>query len=153
MCYWEYLVYLIEHKWNVGIECIRRGMFWHAITHDLSKFLPREFFAYANYFFGKNKSDKVKEKFSVAWNYHQKTNKHHWNYWVCIDSQTMPIPMPKKYVKQMVCDWRGMSRKFGDTALEYFIMNQPVMRLHEDTVRLILKELHVPDKNLARFYK
>ena len=47
--YWDYFKYIVEHKKNVGIECLKAGMFIHAITHDLSKFLPSEFIPYAKF--------------------------------------------------------------------------------------------------------
>jgi hypothetical protein len=50
--YLKYLLYVLEHKWNVGIECLKMGMPLHALTHDLSKFRPSEFIPYAKYFYG-----------------------------------------------------------------------------------------------------
>lgn len=129
--YWIYFKYVIEHKWNVGIECLKMGLFWHAITHDLSKFLPSEFIPYAKHFCaGPNR-----KLFEIAWCIHQHRNKHHWDYWVKADGNA--VPMPRKYVKQMIADWRGMSRKFGDTAVEYYVGNKKRMILHKDTVVII----------------
>lgn len=144
MC-WEYFKYIIGHKWNVGIECIKTGLYLHAITHDLSKFLPSEFIPYAKFFFSKNRakgykqSDENDPNFQAGWNRHQKRNKHHWNYWVSVTrkDEIIPIPMPEKYVKQMICDWRGMSRKFGGTTIDYFISNREKMILHEETIKII----------------
>lgn len=60
--------------------------------------------------------EQVKEEFNKAWQLHCKRNKHHPEHWVGKD-------MPRKYIKQMVCDLKGMSRKFGDTAQEYYLKN------------------------------
>lgn len=63
--YWEYFKYVCEHKKNVFVCCFkesknwfrggryREGMFylWHGIAHDLSKFSPSEFKAYAENFY------------------------------------------------------------------------------------------------------
>lgn len=49
---WGYLLYVLEHKKNVFKVCWKRGMYLHAFTHDLSKFLPSEFFPYAERFYG-----------------------------------------------------------------------------------------------------
>lgn len=144
--YWNYFKYIVEHKWNVGIECLKSGLFFHAFTHDLSKFLPSEFFPYARFFHEKNKgkkykqSDESKENFQIGWNYHQKRNKHHWNYWVNVSrkDKVVPVEMPMKYVKQMIADWRGMSRKFGDTPSNYFAKNKHNMILHEKTLERIM---------------
>ena len=51
--------------------------------------------------------------------------------------------MPFKYVRQMVTDWDGMSRKFGGTTKEYFEKNSESMILHPKTVELITATLEV----------
>ena len=139
--YIEYLKYIIEHKKNVGIECWNHGLYWHAITHDLSKFLPSEFIPYAMFFYSKNRtkvykqSDENDENFLKGWNLHQKRNKHHWNFWVSVTrkNEIVPLPMPTKYIKQMICDWRGMSRKFGGNWIDYYNNNKHNFILHELT--------------------
>lgn len=139
--YWAYFKYIVEHKWNVGIECIKTGQFIHAITHDLSKFRPSEFIPYAKFFFGTNRSKRHSytnfdnADFQKGWGFHQKRNKHHWHYWVSITQKDkiLPIPMPHKYVRQMIADWKGVSRKFGDTATKYYRKNKDKMILHVDT--------------------
>lgn len=140
--YFQYFLYVINHKKNVGIECLKLGLFWHAITHDLSKFRPSEFIPYANFFYAKDrysnykKQDEDDPNFTRAWCHHQKRNKHHWNYWVSITEEYGPVPveMPFKYIKQMVADWNGMSRKFGRSTKEYFNKNKAKMLLHENTI-------------------
>ena len=51
--YIKYFLYILEHKKNVFKMCWKKGLYLHAFTHDLSKFLPDEFFPYANWFYGK----------------------------------------------------------------------------------------------------
>ena len=148
--YYNYLRYLLEHKWNVGIECIKSHQYVHAITHDLSKFLPSEFIPYARFFHKKNRTtnyniaDESDIDFQIAWLHHQKRNKHHWNYWVSVTrkNEIIPIPMPKKYVKQMIADWDGMSRKFGGSTIEYYIKNRYNFILHEETIKTIYECLY-----------
>ena len=144
--YLKYLLYVLEHKKNVGIECLKMGMPIHAITHDLSKFLPSEFIPYAKYFYDTNKANNYDKKtendknFQTGWNHHQKRNKHHWNYWVSVTRSSnaqLPISMPRKYVKQMIADWRGMSRKFGGTWQKYYEENCDEMILHKRTITRI----------------
>ena len=55
--YFKYFHYIIRHKWFVFLECYKEGIIWRGITHDLSKFLPSEFFPYANHFYGEKNSD------------------------------------------------------------------------------------------------
>ena len=142
--YWNYFKYIIQHKWFVGIECVKMGMFWHAITHDLSKFLPSEFFPYADKFFSGDYAYRyhfVEMRFAEAWLHHQHRNRHHWDYWV--NSSGTPMPIPRKYIKQMVADWRGMARKFGDTARSFYEKNKSKMVLNNETV-IVLEKLLGP---------
>ncbi len=120
MKYLKYLKYIARHKWYVMIECFKLGLIWRGLMHDMSKFLPSEFFAYANYFYGyypeklnayektyhselKTKKD-VEIEFNIAWNHHQKRNKHHWQYWLLKedDGKLLSVGMPKKYLKEML---------------------------------------------------
>jgi hypothetical protein len=145
--YWKYFKYIIEHKWNVGVECFLNWQFIHAITHDLSKFRPSEFFPYARFFHATDRTanyrqaDEINQDFQKGWFLHQKRNKHHWNYWVSVTrkDELIPMPMPEKYVRQMVADWRGMSRKFGGTASDYYDKNRDKMILHPATVERLAR--------------
>lgn len=143
--YWKYFKYIIEHKWNVFIEHLKIMQPIAGITHDLSKFLPSEFFPYARFFHKKDRvnnyktTDEDSGDFQEGWFHHQKRNKHHWNYWVSVTrkDEIVALPMPKKYVMQMVADWRGMSRKFGGNTSEYYLKNKDTMILHKDTIVII----------------
>jgi hypothetical protein len=119
----------MEHKKNVFIECWKEKLYIHAFTHDLSKFIPdKEFNAYANWFYGKYgkaykgdysvEHEMAKTRFDWAWKHHYTHNKHHWDYWSAEHQE-----MPREYIKQMICDWKGMARKFGDTAQAYYLKN------------------------------
>ncbi|MFT9497496.1 DUF5662 family protein, partial [Anaerosolibacter sp.] len=52
-------------------------------------------------------------KWKYAWLNHQHKNKHHWEYWVVDPKNKLALPMPRKYLVEMVCDWRSLSRKWG----------------------------------------
>lgn len=88
--YWRYFKYIIEHKWNVFIECLRLMQPIHGIFHDWSKFRLSEFVPYARFFMKKNRANNYKQSdeddtdFQKGWFLHQKRNKHHWNYFVKI---------------------------------------------------------------------
>jgi len=203
--YIKYFFYIIEHKFNVGIECFNMGLYWHAFTHDLSKFLPDEFFPYANWFYSeyglnwkKNSkqnskqsithhldnnsfflsklvkrnwirilklNSKLESDFNKAWEKHKKRNKHHpgcpshlmlsfgqkedilsHNGGICegvrniLNSDKAIFDMSEKYIKQMVCDLKGMSRKFGGTAKEYYDKNKNDFKLSKQS-RKKLEEL------------
>lgn len=112
----KYLKYIFIHKWFVFVAGLKtKAPLFRLIIHDWTKFLPREFFPYID-FFVKQKSNNV--SFNIAWNHHQKRNKHHWQYWVLISdmghksasSKIQPLAIPDKYIKEMVADWAGAGR-------------------------------------------
>ena len=69
--YWKYFCYICNHKWNVGIECLKSGLYTHALTHDLSKFLPSEFIPYAKFFHFKNRAINYKQSDESDLNFQQ----------------------------------------------------------------------------------
>jgi len=123
--YIKYLWVVLRHKWFVFHECCKLGIPWLGIIHDLSKFLPSEFVPYARYFYGPWAKDEQKPKmvqyrFDVAWLHHQHRNRHHWQRWMMtLDSarkgaKHFPMPMPDRYRREMLADWRGAGRAYGN---------------------------------------
>ena len=109
------LKYTLLHKWYVLLACRKLNIsFWQGLMHDLSKFLPSEWFAYAECFHGEDSSRRYleTEAFNVAWNSHQKRNKHHHQYWTLIkdESDIISLEMPEKYAREMVADWVGAGK-------------------------------------------
>jgi len=116
------------------MECIKIGVpLRQAIMHDMSKFLPSEWFPYTNYFYG----IKDKNSFYYAWFKHQKRNKHHWQWWVLRldDGGVKAVPMPDKYRREMLADWRGAGKAKGlsDNTKEWYLLNSTKMILHMET--------------------
>lgn len=146
-----YLKYVVLHKWFVFRACRRLKVSpWRALAHDLSKFSPAEFAAYRRYFFdrkdeflkGRLDPAAAKADFDLAWNHHQKANRHHWEYWVLPGDRLTPprpLPMPAKYVREMVADWTGAGRaKTGTWDLNAWVPeNLPKMWLHHETLYLV----------------
>ena len=107
--YWKYLKYVIRHKWFVFLECC--------------KFRPSEFIPYARYFYGNYPdywekikglcTQDIKQRFDKAWLLHIHRNPHHWQYWILREDnpvfigKSKIIPMPVKYLKEMLADWHG----------------------------------------------
>ena len=158
--HWKYLNYIIRHKWYVMIECFKIGLIWRGLVHDLSKFLPDEWFPYANYFYGPkgtktSRRDKTgyykpyetgDAKFDMAWLKHQKRNKHHWQWWVLPkdDGGTVLMPMPVTYVLEMICDWQGAGRArgYGNDILSWYQTNRDNMCLAGVTRFLVDSLVH-----------
>jgi hypothetical protein len=133
----SYFKYVLAHKWYVLVATWRiGGSMWHALIHDLSKFLPSEWGPYANHFYAYGS-----KAFDMAWNYHQKRNKHHWQYWVlyCDDGATEPMPIPKKHVLEMIADWAGAGRAINGRweITDWYVENRDNIYVHPKTRELI----------------
>ena len=153
--HWLYLQYVIRHKWYVWQECRKYGLIWRGIKHDWQKFLPCEWFPYVEYFYGPKHPDVGAEgynhqlhqddtAFNYAWNHHQKSCSHHWQYYLLNygDGRTMVLKMPQNDMKEMVADWRGAGLAQGyPNTWERYAKNKDKMQLHPDTRAWIEKEL------------
>lgn len=148
----KYLEYLIKHKWFVFLACLKINpvkLLLVALIHDLSKLLPSEWFPYSNTFYAPDGSKQYNEtpEFAIAWNHHQKRNKHHWQYWLIMwdRGELNALPIPEYYVYEMVADWMGAGRAITGKweTLLWYEKNKDKIILHPTTrekVETILKE-------------
>jgi hypothetical protein len=154
--FFDYLKYLLKHKWYVFVECCKQNIIWRGITHDLSKFLPDEFIPYMYHFYGSNQEKDIwSKKFDLAWLKHQKRNKHHWQWWLLRedDGGWKKLPMDNNYRIEMICDWVGAGKaikktkgieSYQETAAWYeankdkIIINQETRRLIEFDLKYLL---------------
>ena len=156
--YRKYLWAVLRHKWFVFLECRKLGIPWLGIIHDLSKFLPSEFGPYARYFYGpyprddEHKPVSVVTGFNVAWLHHQHRNRHHWQRWLLtMDSargsdKIVPFPMPDRYRKEMLADWRGAGRAYGNSnTAEWYRENRDQIQLDAETRYWLEKRLFMDD--------
>lgn len=172
MKHWKYLKYVLKHKWYVfRAGEIVRAPFWRLLIHDWTKFLPCEWFAYANYFYGNHPSwydvtcvcgdsfkgtkEFWKTQFDKAWNHHQKHNKHHWQYWLLTNDSSSPkhqsLPMPEKYIREMVADWVGAGLAItGTMEVRTWYLNNKDSILLEDKTRERVEELIAQVENYYR---
>lgn len=99
---------ITHHKFIVLKLCIKAGIPWRGLVHDLSKYSPTEFIYSVKYFNQGTKSpiqlEKQENGYSKAWLHHKGRNKHHPEYWYDSNSpQKLPI-MPYKFACEMICD-------------------------------------------------
>lgn len=170
MTYLPYLRYLLRHKLYVLLECIRAGIAWRGIVHDLSKFSPDEFIPYAKHFYGvkrgsiqtgRNETGYYKPTntgdaaFDRAWFLHQKRNRHHWQWWTHPEDETgfIILPIEEPYLTEMICDWVGAGKAQGRTspkddryfaARMWYCQNGHKLQLQRDTRRAIERRLGIP---------
>lgn len=150
----KYLSYVVRHKWFVFLAACRLGIPFCGLIHDLSKFLPSEWWPYCRYFYGgphkpfadfssglkyefdcwSISQEGIEHTFNYAWLFHQHRNHHHWQYWVLREDsgKTITIPIPKKYVLEMIADWIGAGRAITGKyeVKEWYASNADKMQLH-----------------------
>lgn len=113
-----------KHRFKVFCLCVRAGIPWRGLVHDLSKYSFTEFFEGVKYF-SKDYSPIVacrrENGYSKAWLHHKGRNKHHYEYWDDYESPEDTPIMPYKYFVEMVCDTlaAGMAYKGKTWSKEY----------------------------------
>ena len=144
---WKHFKTITWHKWLVLCGCFRVGLYWQGITHDLSKYAPTEFRNGARYYQGvrsPNTAEREDKGYSEAWIHHKGRNRHHYEYWTDLNRDTLTytaIPMPRKYLVEMVMDRRAACMTYqgkayaDDSALKYLDRSIERNLMHPKTLR------------------
>ena len=149
---------ITKHRHFVIAHCVRAGIGWQGLLHDLSKYSPTEFLPGARYYQG-SRSPNEREReiygYSVAWMHHKGRNRHHFEYWNDINPATKryePVRMPMRYVKEMFCDRVAASKIYQGKAytnshpLAYFLRGNARAKMHPDTADLLESWLRMLDE-------
>ena len=142
---WRHFHTVNHHRFLVMVGCFRVGLYLQGLTHDLSKYSPTEFMIGARYWQGTrspNAAEREVKGYSEAWMHHKGRNRHHYEYWTDMHpvSKTYePIPMPRKYLVEMVMDriaacktYQGKAYTDG-SAFVYFDKGRERHLMHPDT--------------------
>ncbi len=140
---------ITRHRHRVISHCFRAGIGFQGLFHDLSKYMPSEFWTGAKYFQGKrspNAREREEKGYSAAWLHHKGRNRHHFEYWRDFSEthkQNMPVKMPLRYVIEMFCDrvaaskiYRGKEYDNGHP-LRYFRGGPDRTEMHPETAALL----------------
>jgi len=142
---WQHFKTITKHRWLVREGCFRVGLYWQGLTHDLSKYSVTEFSNGAKYYQGTrspNAAEREDKGLSEAWMHHKGRNRHHYEYWTDMSLQTRnyeSVPMPRKYLVEMVMDRRAASMTYQGAAytdaspLEYFDKSREKALMHPQT--------------------
>ena len=142
---WKHFVTITRHRWLVRQGCFRIGLYWQGLTHDLSKYSPTEFLTGVRYFQGTrspNAAERDEKGYSEAWMHHKGRNRHHYEYWTDLNKVSKvyeAIPMPRKYLAEMVMDRRAACMVYQgkdyhpSSALEYFDKSRERLLMHPQT--------------------
>ena len=101
---------ITKHRHQVIKNCKKAGILCQGLKHDLSKYSPTEFVPGVKYYTGTrspNEGERRAIGYSKAWMHHKGRNKHHYEYWHDINTQTKEYdfkPMPYNYLAEMFCD-------------------------------------------------
>ena len=142
---WQHFKTITHHRLLVMVNCFRIGLIRQGLFHDLSKYSPTEFWAGARYYQGirsPNAAEREQNGYSAAWLHHKGRNRHHYEYWTDLNPTTRqyePVPMPRRYLAEMVMDRIAASkvylgRRYTSAApLEYFRSSHEGPLMHRQT--------------------
>jgi len=134
-----------KHRHLVFRHCVRAGIPWQGLTHDLSKFSPTEFWRGARYYQGTcspNDAERRIYGYSLAWMHHKGRNRHHFEFWTDLDPAThryVPMEMPVRYAAEMFCDRMAASKVYQGKQytdrhpLDYFLTKNARRLMHPAT--------------------
>ena len=146
--YFKYFWYVAKHRWFVMLECFKVGLIWRGLVHDLDKLSFRKFFSYANFFYGTIKpvrdsggyfkpTNTGNLEFEYAWLFHKNKNRHHIQFWLLPDDDgnNICLPIPDKYIKEIICDWigAGIAQGYGNNTVEWYAKNKGKMSIERNT--------------------
>ena len=151
---WRHFRTITRHRHLVIRHCKKAGILWQGLRHDLSKYTPTEFLAGARYYTNGTKSPNEKEReiygYSPAWLHHKGRNRHHFEYWNDYSptaGRVVPVPMPLRYVKELVCDRIAASKIYqGENytqrhPLDYYLRGDANRFIAPETSSLITELL------------
>ncbi len=144
---WQHFKTITRHRHLVMAGCFRVGLYKQGLAHDLSKYSPAEFWPGVHYYQGNrspNAAEREEKGYSEAWMHHKGRNRHHWEYWTDRSGKTKhyePVPMPRKYLAEMVMDRRAAcmvyeGKNYGPgSALAYYKRSVESGLMHPQTQR------------------
>lgn len=154
--FFGHLKTVIMHRHAVLVHCIKAGIVWRGICHDLSKFSPTEFIPGVKYYQGTrspNEKERETHGCSRAWMHHKGRNRHHFEYWTDYNPLTKrmePVKMPDVFIYEMFCDRVAASKiykrkEYNDSCpLEYFYRGKNSRLIEAETsdkIEMLLKML------------
>ena len=135
----KHFITITSHRIKVMNMCFKCGIVWRGLTHDLSKYSPKEFIEGAKYYVGTYSPNAECRRLtgkSEAWLHHKGRNPHHIEYWVDSNEAVM---MPYPYAVESICDRIAAGKtykkkEFNQTnPLKYWYAHLGQTPVHEKT--------------------
>lgn len=136
-----------KHRWLVFKLCVKAGIPFQGLVHDLSKYSPVEFFESVKYYSG-DKSPipacKKENGYSKAWIHHKNNNKHHAQYWYDELAPQKAALIPYKYTVEMICDSLAAGMTYQkDKWTKDYQLNYYLKKEHRELLNPIIDEILV----------
>ncbi len=154
-CYLHFKT-ITRHRNLVILHCLKAGILWRGLMHDLSKYSPTEFLAGIKHYTDGTRSPNEKERellgYSPAWMHHKGRNRHHFEYWNDYnpnEKKVMPVPMPMPFFKELICDRVAASKIYqgknytNQHPLNYYLKGDANRFIAPQTSDLIIKTLTI----------
>lgn len=141
-----------KHRFIVFINCIKCGIPFRGLVHDLSKYSPTEFIPSARYCTGKKspigEERKAEGGYSRVFIHHTRKNRHHYEYWVDVTTGDIILaPIPYKFILEMCCDMISASEVYNkknydrSMPLAYFLKNEKKSMMHQASKDFVIQVL------------
>lgn len=104
-----------KHRFLVFKYCVKAGIPFRGLVHDLSKYSLLEFLEGVKYYNGNFSPISTCKKvngYSKAWLHHKGRNKHHFEYWYDFNSPLKTPVISYKYVVELICDNIAASKTY-----------------------------------------
>ena len=123
-----------RHRRLVRRYCLKLGLVWQGLTHDLSKYSPTEFWRGCKYYQGwrsPNDQERLENGVSLAWLHHKGRNRHHFEYWIdyCRRIAACRVYQGDRYTDASPYDYYQRSKDLSRTDASRF--------MHADTAALL----------------
>lgn len=138
-----------KHRWYVFLYCVKAGIPFRGLVHDLSKYSPVEFFEGVKYYNGHESPinfAKIEKGYSYARLHHKGRNKHHFEYWEDInETERYGVFIPYKYIVECICDRLAAGKVYlgknfnNKEPLEYWNNNKKkgLIKIHPGIIEFI----------------
>jgi len=161
--FFKHLHLVNKHRFLVFKLCIKAGIPFRGLVHDLSKYSPSEFIESVRYYDGNISPIKVCKKtngYSKAWLHHKGRNKHHFEYWYDFNAPEKAPIIPYKYTVEMICDTIAASIAYNKNNwspkinIEYFEKRKDLEYINPK-IQSILREVYkqIDEKGINKTIK
>lgn len=142
----KHLKLVHNHRKRVFELCVKAGIPFQGLVHDLSKYSLSELKESVKYYDGTMSPLAVCKKengYSFAWMHHKGRNKHHLEYYVDVDARDKAPIIPYKYVVEMICDTLSAGRTYmgydwsPKKQLEFFYMRKDLDYINPKIFKMI----------------